>query len=484
MTSMMSIAANQPNDAQLVSASRGGDREAFGQIVRRYQGMISGLIYAACGDLHRSEDLAQETFLSAWKSLSGLREPAKLPAWLCQIARHRAQDQLRKSSSEKSVIAKFWSHIPETAAPADQEMLRNEEAAVLWRALAEIPQPYRETLVLYYRQGQSTEHVAAAMETSEAAVRQRLARGREMLRTQVAELIERNLAATAPSLAFAIAVIGALPAIAPGAATAGVGTALKGSLAANSGWLSYVIPLLGTIGGVAGGIAGTCGALRDDKTPAERKLTLGFLLKLWLLVGILLLALHQIFRSRHQLGWSDQNFMTILAGVFTGYWAIAATLVLRYQINSLRLRDPNRPLKIGIVMTILIVAGPAVGALEWLISLSLAAHDRLSAAIVAAAIIAITAIGFRVVRRSIHSLMLIDTLAFAIVIVAMLNWRLNDWMTTISGIHPATHLSLNIVNLLALSVVLWIAAMTYFATRSTPRQSDPETVGVELDKSR
>src|SRR5256885_17163580 len=82
-------------DSDLVAASRQGDREAFGGIVRKYQGLISGLIYSACGDLSASEDIAQETFLAAWKSLSGLREPEKLPAWLCQIARHRMLDQRR-----------------------------------------------------------------------------------------------------------------------------------------------------------------------------------------------------------------------------------------------------------------------------------------------------------------------------------------------------------------------------------------------------
>src|SRR4051794_26648324 len=103
MTGVIPSAAtpHEATDADLVAASREGDREAFAQIVRRYQGMVSGLIYAACGDLHRSEDLAQETFLSAWKSLSGLRQPAKLPAWLCQIARHRTQDQQRRTVTEK-----------------------------------------------------------------------------------------------------------------------------------------------------------------------------------------------------------------------------------------------------------------------------------------------------------------------------------------------------------------------------------------------
>src|SRR3954469_8743546 len=95
-----------PADADLVLASRNGDRNAFGQIVRRYQGLIAGLIYSSCGDLNASEDIAQETFLAAWKSLSGLRDPQKLPAWLCQIARHRMLDQHRDNSHENARLAR------------------------------------------------------------------------------------------------------------------------------------------------------------------------------------------------------------------------------------------------------------------------------------------------------------------------------------------------------------------------------------------
>ena len=246
------------DDVQLVSASRRGDREAFGEIVRRYQGMVSGLIYAACGDLHRSEDLAQETFLSAWKSLSGLREPKKLAAWLCQIARHRTQDQFRKSNTERVGLGGFWTRMRDSAPPPDEAMIAGEEEAVLWRALEQVAQPYRETLVLYYRQGQSTEQVAAALETSEASVRQRLARGREMLRSQVADMIERNLESTTPQGEFAIAVVAALPAIAPEIA-AGSAVTATGSTAAHSlsalGWLATAAGLWGCGFGDVGGDA-------------------------------------------------------------------------------------------------------------------------------------------------------------------------------------------------------------------------------------
>ncbi|HXP63197.1 MAG TPA: sigma factor, partial [Dongiaceae bacterium] len=71
------------NDAELVAESLGGNRDAFRLIVERYQTLISSLAYCATGDVSRSEDLAQETFVSAWKQLAELREPAKLRPWLC-----------------------------------------------------------------------------------------------------------------------------------------------------------------------------------------------------------------------------------------------------------------------------------------------------------------------------------------------------------------------------------------------------------------
>src|SRR5207253_5737530 len=113
--------------------------------------------YAACGDLHRSEDIAQETFISAWKSLSGLRDAAKLPAWLCEIARHRMMDQSRKSAREREGMLRAFNN-PEHKVPTQppDDLLADEERELLWKTLSQIPQPYRETLVLYYRQGQST----------------------------------------------------------------------------------------------------------------------------------------------------------------------------------------------------------------------------------------------------------------------------------------------------------------------------------------
>jgi hypothetical protein len=63
------------NDAELVVESLSGNRDAFGQIVARYQSLVCSLAYSATGSLSQSEDLAQETFVAAWKQLADLREP-------------------------------------------------------------------------------------------------------------------------------------------------------------------------------------------------------------------------------------------------------------------------------------------------------------------------------------------------------------------------------------------------------------------------
>ena len=261
---MPASASTLRTDADLVLASRSGDRSAFGQIVRRYQAMISGLIYAGCGDLHRSEDIAQDTFVSAWKSLSGLRDASRLA------------DSSRKMSTSEVPFSQAFASGQEPAAAATTATAgpaSAEECEFLWRTLSQIPQPYRETLVLFYRQEQSTAQVAAAMETTEEAVRQRLTRGRQMLREELATVLERNLARTAPSGRFTAQVVAALPALT--AQTAGLGATAKGAAAVKGGGLAtFLLGWVAPAGLVFGLIFGIVQDVRQSKTPRLRRLVM------------------------------------------------------------------------------------------------------------------------------------------------------------------------------------------------------------------
>jgi zinc protease len=136
----------------------------------------------------------------------------------------------------------------------EQEAVSREEESLLWQALERIPDVYREPLILFYRENQSVAQVAGALVLSEEAVKQRLSRGRGMLRERVAELIEGGLRRSRPGRRFTLTVMAGLAAQAAGTKTAVAGTATGAAM-----WKAAA----GTVsaGGALGGIMGTLGGL-------------------------------------------------------------------------------------------------------------------------------------------------------------------------------------------------------------------------------
>ena len=257
MKNTAAVLKTDSSDSELVAQSLAGNRDAFGWIVTRYQSLLCSLAYSATGSLSQSEDLAQETFVIAWKQLAQLREPEKLRSWLCRISRNLTCDALRKQGREPIHKAEPLEELEESAAaeplPSDSTISREEEA-LLWHSIERIPESYREPLVLYYREHQSIENVATALDLSEDAVRQRLSRGRKLLHEQIVAFVEGALARTSPGKAFTVGVVAALPAFAVSAKAAGVGAATTqggtAAKAAAAGGLSSAIlaPALGFLG--------------------------------------------------------------------------------------------------------------------------------------------------------------------------------------------------------------------------------------------
>ncbi len=263
-------------DAELVGLCLSGDREAFGRIVERYQSLICALAYSACGDLARSEDLAQETFIAAWRQLAALREPAKLKYWLCGILRNLISNSARAQNRNPLAAAvdldDELTSGPEWDAPSDEAMSK-EEAAILWRVLETLPASYRDPLVLFYRSGNSTAEVADTLGLSEETVRQRLARGRAMLNQRVSRLVESGLRRSNPTKIFTVGVLAALPVVTAqaGVASGAVATA-KGTGALKTA--SGLGPMLATLSGVLpalGGFIGLWGHIENTRTRRERR---------------------------------------------------------------------------------------------------------------------------------------------------------------------------------------------------------------------
>jgi RNA polymerase sigma factor (sigma-70 family) len=316
MTMRQAAENSDLSDSKLVTLSLSGDRDAFGRIVTRYQTLLCSLAYSATGSLSQSEDLAQETFVTAWKQLADLREPEKLRSWLCRISRNLTYDALLRQGREPVHKAETLEQIEESPAlmplPSESTMSREEEA-LLWRLIERIPESYREPLVLFYREHQSIDDVATALDLSEDAVKQRLSRGRKLLQSEVLAFLEGSLKRTGPSKAFTLGVLAALPvfAVSATAAEVGVGTAkggLTGKAVAVSGLSSAILaPALGFLGSYFAYRAGMDGEQSDKERDCIRRFyrRLGaWILGFWAGYGALLIWANE-FITDHRLIFSS-----------------------------------------------------------------------------------------------------------------------------------------------------------------------------------
>jgi RNA polymerase sigma factor (sigma-70 family) len=198
-------------DAQLVEASRRGERAAFGDLVSRYQDLVCAVSFSSTGNWALSEDVAQDTFLAAWRQLGQLRETGRVRPWLCTIARNLARKARQRNDREQEVD----DDLPADAANPFDVTAQAEVDRVVREALARIPETYRETLVLYYCENRSVTEVADALGIAETAVMQRLTRGRRHLANGVTQLVERSLCSARSRKAIAGLVVAALPTALP-----------------------------------------------------------------------------------------------------------------------------------------------------------------------------------------------------------------------------------------------------------------------------
>lgn len=197
-------------DTELVEASRRGERDAFGHLVARYQDVVCAVSYSSTGDWSLSEDVAQDTFIAAWRQLGQLRETVRIRSWLCGIARNLARKARKHTARDVAVD----DELPAIGASPFDQTAQAEVEQVVRDALSRVPDTYREALVLFYRENQSVRDVAASLEITEAAALQRLARGRKYMADGVTDLVERSLTSARTKRNLAACVIAALPALA------------------------------------------------------------------------------------------------------------------------------------------------------------------------------------------------------------------------------------------------------------------------------
>src|ERR1035437_1386040 len=333
------------DDARLVELGLDGDRDAFGQLVTRYQSPVCALAYSACGNLSHSQDLAQEIFIIAWRKLSDLKEPAKFRAWLYGIARNLIHNAFRQQTRNPLAAAEPLDESLATTATLSNpiaQAISKEEEGILWRSLEHIPETYREPLILFYREHQSIERVAEVMDLSEEVVRQRLSRGRKLLHERVIAFVEGALEQTAPGQAFTLSVLSALPHITIAASSSALGgTALKGSAAgkaaATAGLFATVKVLLTKF---LPAVAGISMMLKLPESQRERKFARKHLALLF--IGALILyplGLHLVGYAGRSYWYAHPQMWTLaLLGSTFGFVAVVGPYTFWFARTQIRIQ--------------------------------------------------------------------------------------------------------------------------------------------------
>lgn len=189
--------ADDPVEAIFVEQLRSGDADAFDKLILRYSADIYAILFRLMEDREEAADLTQETFLSALKAIKGFRGEASLKTWLTRIAINHSRNRRRwwkrrglgQTLSIETPVGNGELTLGGTIAgrgeSAEAGVLRREREMAIRKILAELPEKFREAVILCDIEGMTYEEIASALEISIGTVKSRISRGREEIRRRL-----------------------------------------------------------------------------------------------------------------------------------------------------------------------------------------------------------------------------------------------------------------------------------------------------------
>ncbi len=180
----------------LVRKAQVGDRAAFEELVRRTSRLVFARLYLETGDRERSEDLLQETLLTAYRRLRWLNDPKSFRSWLLTIAQNLAVDAARHDQRKKRAAVRSHSgmlaNVPGKAPGPEQHAEREETRAAVLAVLRSLPEEYRLPLTLRYIGGADYETICLQLGLTNGSLRGLLHRGMKLLRAELQQVMKET----------------------------------------------------------------------------------------------------------------------------------------------------------------------------------------------------------------------------------------------------------------------------------------------------
>jgi len=184
----------QHGDEDIAARFSAGDAAAFAELMQRHMGTVFGVAYGVLHDRDDAADVAQEVFLKLSQSLPRMRVHGSLGPWLYRVAMNQAIDRQRQARRRRTVSGLEEHRLSADEDDAEAVMGGIELRAVLFRAVAKLPERQRMVFTMRHVSGLSLEDIAAATNCATGTVKCHLARATRRLR----ELLEPYLNETCP----------------------------------------------------------------------------------------------------------------------------------------------------------------------------------------------------------------------------------------------------------------------------------------------
>lgn len=165
--------------------ARRGDKIAFGKLVEAYQSPVYNLAYRMLNNSGEAEEAAQEAFIRAFTRLDSYNPAHKFSTWLLSITSNYCIDLIRKRRalllSIDEPLAPHPALMSDKSEGPERQLMNSEQQEMVQNLLAELPEDYRQAVVLRYWYELSYEEIAEMMETTVSAIKSRLFRARKQL---------------------------------------------------------------------------------------------------------------------------------------------------------------------------------------------------------------------------------------------------------------------------------------------------------------
>ena len=177
-------------EKDLIRRAKSGDQDAFGQLVLTHQNKVYTLCVHMVTNREEAEDLAQEAFLKAWRSLSSFQEESSFATWMHRLTTNVCLDYLRKQTRRQNISTAVslddeesgWSEPADHTQDPQQQLEQQEQRQVLAKALNELPEHHRRLLIMRELSGLSYQEIADALNMDLGTVKSGISRARERLR--------------------------------------------------------------------------------------------------------------------------------------------------------------------------------------------------------------------------------------------------------------------------------------------------------------